>query len=65
MALSTSAARLKKLIDKAIEDHRLTHKEYEEIIHLANEDGVIDHQEQALLQQLQELIADKSVKIVP
>jgi hypothetical protein len=65
MALSEHAARLKKMINQAIEDHRLTRKEYEDIIHLANEDGVIDHQEQALLSQLQDMISDKSVKIVP
>jgi len=65
MALSQHAARLKKMINQAIEDHRLTRKEYEDIIHLANEDGVIDSQEQALLSQLQDMISDRSVKIVP
>jgi hypothetical protein len=65
MALSQHAVRLKKMINQAIEDHRLTRKEYEDIIHLANEDGVIDSQEQALLSQLQDMISDKSVKIVP
>jgi hypothetical protein len=65
MALSESAARLQKKIDKAIEDHLLTRKEYEDIIHLANEDGIVDSQEQALLSQLHDMIADKSVKIVP
>jgi hypothetical protein len=65
MKLSENAARLRKLIDQAIEDHRLTRKEYEDILHMAHEDGVVDHQEEALLRQLQELISNKSVKIVP
>lgn len=65
MVLSQHAARLKKLIDKAIEDHRLTRKEYDDILHMANEDGVIDSQERALLAELQNMIEDKSVKLVP
>jgi hypothetical protein len=35
------------------------------IIHEATEDGNIDRQEQALLKELQEMIADKSIKLVP
>ncbi|MFN8208641.1 MAG: hypothetical protein U0T82_14720 [Bacteroidales bacterium] len=65
MALSKHAARLKKMIDQAIEDHRLTRKEYEDIIHLAHEDGAVDHQEEALLRELQQMISDKTIKIVP
>lgn len=65
MALSEHAARLKKMIDKAIEDHRITRKEYEDILHMAHEDGVVDHQEEALLGELHNMISEKSVKIVP
>jgi tellurite resistance protein len=65
MAISESAARLKIMIEKAIEDHKITRAEYDAIIHIATEDGHIDPQEQALLGQLQEMIEDKSVKMIP
>jgi hypothetical protein len=53
------------MIDKAIEDHKISRKEYEEIIHLATEDLVIDKHEQALLSSLQRMIEEKDIKIVP
>jgi len=52
------------MIERAIEDHELTRSEYDMIIHHAMEGG-IDNQEKALLNQLQEMIADKSIKMVP
>jgi uncharacterized membrane protein YebE (DUF533 family) len=62
MVLSESAARLRMVIEKAIEDHIITPEEYEEIIHIATEDGHIDAQERALLAELQDMISHKSVK---
>lgn len=62
MALSESAERLRKMIDKAIEDHIITPEEYEEIIHIATEDSFIDSQEKALLTELQDMIENKVVK---
>ncbi len=64
MALSKSADKLRHLIEKAIEDHKITRDEYEQIIHLATEDGHIDPQEQALLSVLQGMIETKMVKFV-
>ena len=64
MAYSESAQRLKEMIVKAIEDHRLTRDEYDEIINLATEDGHIDPQERALLSELQDMIEDRSVRLV-
>lgn len=64
MNISESSIRLKEMIEKAIEDQQLTREEYEKIMDIATEDGVIDRFERALLQQLQEMLADKSVKIV-
>ena len=64
MKASESANRLKKMIEKAIEDHKLTRDEYDQILHIATEDGMIDHQEQALLEQLQDMIDNKMVKVV-
>ena len=65
MPYSESAQRLRKMIDQAIEDHKLTRDEMDKIIHIATEDGHIDQQEQSLLDQLQEMIENKLVKIIP
>ena len=63
--LTKSGKTLEQVIKKAIEDHQITNAEYEEIIHLANEDGHIDKHEKILLNELKNMIADKSVKRVP
>jgi hypothetical protein len=60
--ISESSLRLREMIEKAIEDHVITHEEYDKIIHIATEDGVIDRHEQALLSQLQQMIEDKMVR---
>jgi hypothetical protein len=65
MKLSSGAKDLRIVIEKAMEDHKITKAEYDMIIHEATEDGNIDRQEQALLKELQEMIADKSIKLVP
>jgi len=56
------AARLREIIEKAIEDHVITHEEYDQIINMATEDGHIDPHEQALLAELQRMLQDGSVK---
>lgn len=65
MKLSKGAKDLRAVIDKAMADHRITKAEYDMIIHQATEDGHIDSQEQALLSELQDMIADKSIKLIP
>jgi hypothetical protein len=65
MKHSKSAETLSQLIKKAIDDHRITNAEYDEILSIADEDGIIDPQEKRLLAELQNMIADKSVKRVP
>ncbi len=65
MKVSESAVILRKLIDKAIEDHKLTRSEYDAILHQASKDSHIDSHEQALLNQLQDMIEDKSIKLIP
>lgn len=62
MKTSSSAKILVEAINRAIEDHIITNSEYEEILHIANEDGIIDPEERALLSQLQEMIADRTVR---
>jgi hypothetical protein len=65
MKLSQGAKNIRVVIEQAMEDHQITKAEYDRIIHEATEDGHIDPQEQALLRELQEMIADKSIKLVP
>jgi ATP-dependent protease Clp ATPase subunit len=65
MKLSEGAKNLRVIIEKAMEDHKISKAEYDNIIHIATEDGNIDRQEQALLSQLQEMINDKTVRLVP
>lgn len=57
-----TASRLREMIEKAIEDHVITREEYDQIINIATEDGKIDHHEQALLAELQNMLQDGSVK---
>lgn len=65
MTASNSAEKLKELIKKAIDDHQITAAEYEEIMTLADADGIIDQQERRLLSELQDMIANRSIKRVP
>jgi hypothetical protein len=53
------------MIDKAIEDHEITRAEMDQILAIATEDNHIDPQEQSLLMQLQEMIENKQIKMVP
>jgi hypothetical protein len=53
------------MIEKAIEDHKITRTEMDTILAIGSEDGHIDRYEQSLLTQLQELIENKTVKITP
>jgi tellurite resistance protein len=65
MKLSEGAKNLRKVIEKAMEDHKISKAEYDLIIHMATEDGHIDSQEQALLSEFQEMIQDKTIKLIP
>lgn len=62
--ISESAMRLREMIEKAIEDHKITRAEYDQILNIATEDGYIDAHEQALLSQLQQMIEEKEVRFV-
>ena len=44
---------------------KLPHLNMNKILHLADEDGVIDFQEKKLLKELQHMIENKTVKRVP
>ena len=62
--VSKDSIRLREMIEKAIEDHKITREEYDKIIHIATEDGVIDRHEKALLNELCQMIEEKVVKFV-
>lgn len=64
MKLSENANNLRKTIEKAINDHQITREEYEQMVHMATSDGYIDPQEKELLRQLQEMIEDRTIRIV-
>ena len=52
------------MIEKAIDDQKITRAEMDAILNIVTEDGHIDPHEQALLNQLQEMIENRSVKFV-
>ena len=65
MKLSSGAKNLRQIIEKAMEDHRISKAEYDQIILGATDDNNIDRQELALLRELHEMIANKTIKLVP
>lgn len=56
---------LANLIKKAIDDLELTTTEYQAILAQAHDDGSVSSEEQQLLKQLHEMIANGTVKRVP
>ena len=61
---SNSSVKLADMINKAIADCEITSSEYDAIMKVANEDQHIDPQEQKLLNQLQSLLANGTIKRV-
>jgi len=57
--------KLSAMIKKAISDCQVTTSEFEEIIALAGDDSHIDAQEQQMLKQLNELLANGTIKRIP
>ena len=62
--ISKSAGLLREMINKAIGNQKLTRHEYDTIINLASEDGVVDEQEKVLLAELHRMLDDRSLRIV-
>jgi hypothetical protein len=52
------------VIEKKIKDHFNTNSECEEIMRVANKDGIVDDHEQRLLSQLQGLLENGTLKRV-
>ena len=64
MDISKSALKLRETIDKAMMCNKITHDEYELIMSIALEDGFLDSQEKALLEELQSMIENKSITVI-
>ena len=64
MKLTKSGLELRDVIEKAMRDYVITNSEYEEIMKLADIDGMIDDHEQRLLSQLQGLLENGTLKRV-
>ena len=64
MRLTKSGLELKEVIETAIRDCVITNSEYEEIMKMANKDGIIDDHEQRMLSQLNELLGNGTLKRV-
>jgi hypothetical protein len=64
MAVTKSGKTLAEVIHKAIDDSVITSAEYEEILALASQDGIIDRHEKVLLAELNSMIADQTIKRV-
>ena len=62
MKLTKAGIELKEVIEKAIGDCIITNSEFEEIMKMANKDGVIDDHEQRMLSQLQALLENGTLK---
>ena len=65
MESGETGEKLANMIKKAIRDCEITTSEHNQILSIAEEDGVIDSQEKNLLKQLQNLIANGTIKKVP
>ena len=61
MTVTEKGQKLADVIKKAIEDSVITIAEYEEITSVASEDGVLDNHEKALLRELNDMIANKTI----
>ncbi len=63
MIVTKRGQKLADVIKKAIEDSVITIAEYEEIMSVASKDSVIDNHEKALLRELNNMIANKTVML--
>ena len=62
MKLTKPGLALRDVIEKAMQDHEITNSEYDEIMKVADKDGMVDDHEQQLLRQLQDLLQNGTIK---
>ena len=63
--MTKESDKLVELIKQAIEDCELSTSEYNAILRQADADKVLDPDERVLLRQLQEMLANGTIKRVP
>ncbi len=63
-AKGDSGKRIADMIKKAMDDHKITTTEYERIMMIADEDGIIDSQEKRQLAEFQNMIDNGTIKRV-
>ena len=63
MTVTKKGQKLADVIKKAIEDSVITMAEYEEIQSVASEDGILDKHEEALLRELNDMIANRTLTL--
>lgn len=64
MKVSESSKKIRAILEKAIEAHQISRDDYDTILHLATDDAYVDPSERVLLRHLNEMIEDKSIKVV-
>ncbi|HOP62023.1 MAG TPA: hypothetical protein PK358_06035 [Spirochaetota bacterium] len=60
-----SGKRIADMIKKAMDDHQITTTEYERILMIADEDGILDAQEKRQLAELQNMLDNGTIKRIP
>ena len=63
MTVTKKGQKLADVINKAIEDSVITITEYEEIMSVASDDGILDNHEKALLRELNGMIANRTLTL--
>lgn len=63
--ISKSSIKMRQIIEKAIDEHYITHDDYNNLIHIATEDSTIDPHEKILFKHLQDMLEDRTVKFKP
>ena len=63
MTVTKKGQKLADVIGKAIEDSMITFAEYEEIMSVASDDGILDNHEKALLRELNDMIANRTLTL--
>jgi hypothetical protein len=65
MFITKNGEKLEEVIKRAMDDHVVTNSEYQEIINLAHQDGIIDQHEQLLLAEFKKMISQGFIERVP
>lgn len=62
--VSDSSQKMRKILVRAIQEHEITRDDYDRFLTITSADGHFDTQERVLLGNLNDLIYDRTIKIV-